>query len=337
MHVDSLHREFIPTLQAGRFMSRFLISVSIIATALFAPVIQAADEPETPVFSFSGFGTLGAVHSSEDQADFTASLSKPDGAGHTHAWSADVDSLIGAQLIVHLNPKLSTVVQVISEQDAFGSYRPHVEWANVQYQFTPDFSIRVGRTVLPAFLLTATRKVGYTFQWVRPPLEVYRILPLSSNDGADVSYRISTGGLISTFRATVGKANAKAPAGEVKARKGWGASYTAEYGSLTARATWQNAHVTIGSINPLFEAFRQFGPQGMEIADRNDVDDKHFSTVAIGVSYDPGQWFATSEWGSSHSRTALGKAKAWYVSGGYRFGEFTALRHVRREQTRQPF
>jgi hypothetical protein len=304
-------------------MSRFLISVSIIATALFAPVIHAADEPDAPVFSFSGFGTLGVVHSSEDQADFTASVLKPDGAGYTHAWSADVDSLIGAQLIVNLNSKLSAVVQVISEQDPFGTYDPHVEWANVQYQFTPDFSIRVGRTVLPVFFLTATRKVGYTFPWVRPPLEVYRILPVSSNDGADISYRLSTGGLISTFQANAGGVDSKSPTGDFKARRGWGFSYTAEYGSMTARATWQNANVTVASINSLFEAFRQFGPQGIAIADSNDVDDKRFSTVAVGASYDPGQWFVTSEWGSSHSHTVLGKIDAWYVSGGYRFGEFT--------------
>src|SRR5207248_3009841 len=31
-----------------------------------------------PVLSFSGFGTLGVVHSSEDQADFTSTLFKPD-------------------------------------------------------------------------------------------------------------------------------------------------------------------------------------------------------------------------------------------------------------------
>ena len=94
------------------------------------------------MFSFSGFGTLGLVHSSEKHADFTSSQLKPDGAGYSHNWSADVDSLIGGQVTARFTPKLSAVVQVIAEQNYDNSYRPHVEWANLQYQFTPEFSVR---------------------------------------------------------------------------------------------------------------------------------------------------------------------------------------------------
>ena len=94
-------------------------------------------------------------------------LLEPNDAGFTRARGAAVDSLIGAQLVVQLNPMFPEVAQLQSEQEADGTYLPHVEWANLQYQFTPDFSIRVGRAVLPVFLLTATRKVGYTYPWRR--------------------------------------------------------------------------------------------------------------------------------------------------------------------------
>ena len=304
-------------------MFRLLVSISSVAIALLAPVARASDEPDAPLFAFSGFGTLGVLHSSEDQADFTAGALKPKGAGFTRAWSAEVDSLIGAQLIFQPSPRFSAVVQVISEQDAFGTYEPHLEWANVQYQFTPDFSIRVGRTVLPPFLLTAARKVGYAYPWIRTPPEVYRLLPISISDGADISYRLHAGGIISTFQANVGSVDTKDPRGDSKVQNGRGVSYTAERGSLTARVSWQIADITIPSINSLFDAFRQFGPQGIAIADSNDVDKKRFSTVAIGFSYDPGQWFAMSEWGANDTHSVLGKSTAWYVSGGYRFGKVT--------------
>jgi len=51
-----------------------------------------ADDAGTSMFSFSGFGTVGVVHSSEDKADFTSSFFRPNGAGYSRSWSADVDS-----------------------------------------------------------------------------------------------------------------------------------------------------------------------------------------------------------------------------------------------------
>ena len=112
-------------------MSHRLIHVALLTIALHAAGARA-QEAETPLFSFNGFGTLGVAHSSEDKADFTSSIFKPNGAGYSHAWSADVDSLIGRQVTANFTPKLSAVLQVISEQNYDNSYRPHVEWANYQ-------------------------------------------------------------------------------------------------------------------------------------------------------------------------------------------------------------
>ena len=57
-------------------MSHRLIHVALLAIALHA-VGARAQEAETPLFSFNGFGTLGVVHSSEDKADFTSPYSSP--------------------------------------------------------------------------------------------------------------------------------------------------------------------------------------------------------------------------------------------------------------------
>jgi hypothetical protein len=113
-----------------------------------------------PMFLFSGFGTLGIVHSSENQADFVSSNLKPNGAGYTRSWSATVDSLLAAQVTANFTPQLSAVLQVIAEQNYDGSWGPHVEWANIKYEFTPDLSLRAGRIVQPAFLVSDYRKVA---------------------------------------------------------------------------------------------------------------------------------------------------------------------------------
>ena len=284
-----------------------------------------ADDAGTSMFSFSGFGTVGAVHSSEDKADFTASFFKPKGAGYSRSWSADVDSLIGGQITANFTPQLSAILQVIAEQNYDDTYRPHVEWANVRYQRTPDFSVRAGRTVLPTFLLSDTRKVAYTYPWVRPPLEVYGLMPITSSDGVDVSYRLHIGNWANTVQANLGKGKAKLVrnGGIAKFSSGWGISSTAESGPLTARIAYHQFDATMPSVNSFFDSFRQFGPQGDAIAERYDVNGKAFSVVAVGASYDPGAWFVMGEGGRVDSRTTLGKRTAWYASGGYRLGKFT--------------
>jgi opacity protein-like surface antigen len=305
-------------------MPHRLTPVALVAMVLYAAGARAAD-PKTPMFSFSGFGTLGMVHSSEDKADFRSSIYKPNGAGHTRAWSADVDSLIGGQVTANFTPQLSTVLQVIAEQNYDNTYRPHVEWANVKYQITPDFSVRAGRIILPSFLSSETRKVSYTYPWVRPPLEVYGLVPSTNSDGLDVSYRLHFGDWANTVQINLGRTAVRIPdnAGTVTAKRFWGITNTGEHGPLTVRITFQKADVTVPAVNSLFDAFRQFGPQGVAIADKYDSNDEPFSFLGIGASYDPGKWFVTTEWGQSESDSALGKRSAWYASGGYRFGKFT--------------
>ncbi len=277
------------------------------------------------IFSFSGFGTLGATHSSEDNADFPAGIFHPNGAGHTRSWSPEVDSLIGGQVSARMTPELSAVVQVIAEQNYDGTYTPHVEWVNIKYQFTPDLSVRIGRVELPTFLFSDTRKVGYTLPWVRPPVEVYGLIPITASDGGGFSYRLNGADLTNTTQGSYVQSNTPQPdnRGPAIARDSINFSNTTEYKSLTFRVSYQHALLTITSLDGFLNTFRMFGPQGVAIADRYDSDGKPVVTEVVGASYDPGRWFVISEWAHTRLNSFLGEDTAWYVSGGYRLGQFT--------------
>jgi hypothetical protein len=305
-------------------ITRQLTHITLLAAVLYASGANA-DDFAAPQLSFSGFGTLGVVHSSEDQADFTSSILKPDGAGYSHAWSKDVDSLIGGQVTATITPKLSAVLQVIAEQNYDNTYQPHVEWANIKYQFTPDFSLRVGRTVLPTFLFSGTRKVAYTYPWVRPPLEVYIRVPVTASDGVDASYRAHVGDFTHTVQANYGSSRNTLPdgGGTVEADHAWGITYSVEHQATTLHLAYQRTMLTLDSVKPLFDAFRQFGPQGIAIADKYDADNKPLSIIAVGATYDPGKWFATAEWAHTENHSFLGNGTGWYASSGYRLGKFT--------------
>jgi hypothetical protein len=308
-------------------MLKTLVAVVILAPLwLCAEARSGAADTDFPRFQFGGFGTLGLVHSSEDKADFTSNQSKPNGAGYSREWSEDVDSLIAAQVTAQLTPQLSAVLQVISEQNYDNTYRPHVEWANLKYQATPDFSVRAGRTALPVFLISDTRKIGYANPSVRPPLEVYDLLPISSNDGIDASYRLRFGAAENTVQIIAGRSDSRFPTtGVITARTRHVAfvADTFERGFLLVHASYGQARLTIDDFSPLFDAFRQFGAMGAAIADKYSVEDRRATFIGVGATYDPHNWFATAEWGHLNTNSVLGNKSGWYASGGFRIGRFT--------------
>jgi hypothetical protein len=69
--------------------------IAATAVTLFSvgsPARAADDHVDT--FEFDAFGTLGLVHSSEDQADFTHGILVPRGAGASESWSPKVDTVL---------------------------------------------------------------------------------------------------------------------------------------------------------------------------------------------------------------------------------------------------
>jgi hypothetical protein len=283
-------------------MQALLFRIAVVAMGLNAAGARA-DDPESRVFSFSGFGTLGAAHSGLDQADFVSNNGAlvPNGAGHSRAWSLDVDSRIAAQATANFTDRLTGVVQVISEQRFDNTYKPTFEWANVQYSLTPDLSVRVGRTVLPVFMTSDNRKVGYTNPWVRPPIELYSLVPISNNDGVDMTYHLHTGDVTNTLQGLYGgKVSRTVDGGSSKATDTFDVSDTLEYGAWTLHFTRHQVKVALTEGAPKIP----------------------IRLLTVGASYDPGDWFAIGEWAGNRS-DALGDSNAWYLTAGYRVNHFT--------------
>jgi hypothetical protein len=277
-----------------------------------------------PAWSFGGFGTVGMVHADTRQADYSSTVLKASGAGYSRPWSFDVDSRLGAQLDVKLDARWSAVLQVISEQNVDNSYAPIVEWANIKYQATPDLSVRIGRIALPLLLAADSRKASYAFPSVRTPVELYGAVPISNSDGIDVNYRWNVGPVKNMTQAMVGNTRFKVTNGPpAEGRAMVGLSNTSSYGALTLCASVLTLDLTFDAARALFDGFRQFGPQGIALAEKYDADRKRVNVVGIGASYDPGNWFATAELARVRIKSFLGDRTGLYVSTGYRFGNLT--------------
>ena len=260
-------------------------------------------EAGKPMLEFGGFGTLGVSHSSQRLGDYVLDSTLPKGPGRSRNWSATNDSRIGVQATANFTPKVSAVLQVISEYQADSAYRPAVEWANVKYAFTPDAYIRIGRIALPTFLDSDSRKVGYSYPWIHPPVELYRQLSMTNSEGMDASYRFGMGEAGNSIRIIYGSGRNERPTSTSTARNLWGIFDTFEHGPATLRVGYQERDSS--SHNNLT------GVTGAWI--RN-------SDLSVGASYDPGGWFAMSEWIQRKSTT---KIDAMYISAGYRIYKLT--------------
>lgn len=284
-------------------------------------------------FTFGGFGSVGAVHSNNRQADFTSNILKPNGAGYTHSISTDVDTRLGVQMGLALNRQWSGVLQVITEQRFDNTYTPIIEWANIKYQVTPDLALRFGRIALPIFLAADYRKVGYAYPWVRPPVELYGSVPISNSDGVDLTYRWNANAVKNVTQVFYGGTDVKVTNDvRARARKLAGISNTMEYGATSARVSVLTTDLTVNAARPLFDAFRQFGASGAGIAERYDLEHKRTTAISLGLNYDPGNWFIMGEIGRFNTHSFLGDKLSLYSSAGYRHGAFTpylAYSHVK--------
>jgi hypothetical protein len=317
-----------PTAAAGRELPpRSLLTLAFLTSLTLFPPVASAQENGTPRLSFGAFGTLGLVYSTEHDADFVWNPTRPEGPGHSARVSPDSDSLLAGQATLRVTSKLTAVVQVVAEQTSEDDYTPEVEWANLRFDLTPELSVRAGRIALPAFRASEYRKVSYANPWVRPPVELYSLVPVSRLDGVETTYRLHVGDWTHTFDVSFGGSEADLPgdAGSVEGSDALTVSAAFQRGDLAGRAAAARGKLDIGAFDPLFDGFRAFGPEGRAIAERFEVDDTPFHFAAVGAEYDPGEWFALAEVSWFDSNSALGEKLAGYITGGYRRGAITSF------------
>jgi hypothetical protein len=295
---ESAYCQASQTLITQRVPMKFKLMPIGAAMLLLANVGHAGPTIDQYV-TFSGFGTLGLVHSDYSQADFIGDVSQPRGAGFSSSWSPTPDSDLGGQANITLTDALSGVVQVLSRDDPNGNFKPDVEWANLKYDFTSDFALRVGRILLPTFQRSEVQNVGYALPWVRIPIEINYTDTATHSDGIDALYRVKTGPVTQNLQVQFGSTRENLPG--------------VEFTSIRANAVVISDTLQFGnsSVQLVYQTYEHTGLPSVRIR-----------LVGAGFTYDPGAWFLTAD--SNYTQdTYFGDFFAWYVSGGVRLGSFT--------------
>lgn len=291
----------------------------LIAAAL-AGGAQAADEPN--MFSLSGFGTLGAVKISTDDAVFKLPYQT---RGARTDWSAEVDTRLGAQVNAKFNPMFSATAQVLVGQNGEGNYTPKLEWGFAKAQVTPALSLRVGRMGAPFFAVSDFRHVGYANLWVRPPSDVYnQVASFSYFDGADATYQANVGSATLTGTVLAGTSSAKVTRTPVKLKNIVGLNLTAELDNgISLRFGHVNTRITVDSADLIGLVAALKTTPWASVGQQLSGDNKKASFTGVGASYDSGTLVLAAEITKRKTETYVPDTTGWFVSAGYRVGKFT--------------
>lgn len=298
---EKLKTHFAPSLR------RYISTLLLVAGMVFNNADAAADtdtdtDAGARMFEISGFATLGATHSSNDNADYTVTYYQPNGAGHSRRYDFVDETRIGVQLSTQFTKQLSAVVQIVAEQRYDNRFTPAVEWANVRYAFTPDISMRIGRIELPTYFNSDVRNVGLANPWLHPPAEVYSINPVTSSDGVDISYRLHANDVSNTLRLLYGNTAFHLEPGAIRMRAAdiLGLFDTIDYYDVTARIGIERTRVSLSFLPSL-----------------------PVTLYTVGVLYDPGSAFVQAELVRLRADTLAPGYISAYVTLGYRIRKFT--------------
>jgi hypothetical protein len=285
-----------------------------LATAMLAGTYcQVANA--APEVQFSGFGTVGYVTTNSDNAVFRNGFTQDKGATNSDT-DFGVDSRLGLQVNVKFDETFSAVGQILARETE-GDFGANLEWFYGQAKLADWVDLRVGRMVLPVFMVSDSRYVGYAGHWLRSPQEVYGFYPPTSFDGAQAVLRQNLADTQFTLRLSAGKSKADV-----------------YFGSLTPTPVAAKLDYSrLYSASMTAENGNWLGSFGYTVGDKTKLQGPGVSTegkdkfTGLGVQYDNGTLLVMSEYVMRRytSNDAYDKAfdsDGYYVSAGYRFGSF---------------
>ncbi|MDN4060584.1 hypothetical protein QPK31_20440 [Massilia sp. YIM B02769] len=302
----------------------------LIAAVLALPLALSsafAQEAEGPTVKIRGFGTGALTWTDTNDAEFA----RPNqAAGAKKSPRTGVDSNLGLQADIGINSWLSFTGQGLVRHDADDNYGAELAWAFAKAKINDQFSVRVGRIGLPAFMISDYRNVGYANTFLRPPVEMYSQVPFNSVDGIDATYQHSFGDTTVTGQLAYGRTSADVAVGlRAKGKDITALNLVAEHGPFTARIGRVDAKITItgsSSLNALIGGLRMAGagynlPQLTTMGNELDATDKKASFTSVGLGMDWNNIVAQSEFAKRKTDSYVNDTTSWYLMGGYRIGK----------------
>lgn len=277
-------------------------------------------------FDLHGFGTLGVLHNTDTdmgfQRDFGQSISD-------RQTSFTTDSVFGLQANYYATPKLTLMLQLLSKYNYESNYSPRASLALAKYITDTGLEFRAGRLGVDMFFRADSRDIGYSYLWVRPPVDFYGLLNFYSYEGVDAAQWFYLDGATLHLKGFAGVVDEDAyflDGGSEDFNNSPLFGLIAEYetGDWVFRvdmATLKNRS-RVGETQPLLQLLSSNG--ATDLADELDSYDKYFRYYSLAAAWEPGNWRIQGAVSQVDSDTlAFPSYNAAYLSLGYRLDGWT--------------
>ncbi len=300
---------------------------TLLAAALFAAMQAQAGVLDDGNLSLSGFGTLGVAKSNTDKAQFTR-YNQAEGVADQA--KIGLDSNLGLQATYKINDWLSGTAQVLTRKNTSPTFTTDLTWAFLKARINDETNVRVGRVVLPAFLISDYQNVGYANTMMRPPVEMYAQAPIEAVDGVDVNYQHAFGDLNFTTQAYVGVSRGKLfiPAtGSVATYRApsAGVSVGGEYGPFTVRLAHARVKIASNDLAPVNTLTSTLAKVGFAQLgnDMSLIPGKKIAFTSLGGTMDWNNIVAQAEVAMRVAKEPVyvPDTTSWYLMAGYRIGK----------------
>jgi hypothetical protein len=303
---------------------QLLVAAVFAATAAMQAQAGTMDDGN---LSISGFGTLGVAKSDTDQAQF-ARYNQAEGVKDKA--KIGLDSNLGLQATYKINDWLSGTAQVLTRKNTSPTFTTDLTWAFLKAKINDEVNVRVGRVVLPTFLISDYQNVGYANTMMRPPIEMYGQAPIENVDGADVNYQHAFGDFNFTTQAFVGVSRGKlfipTAGGAVATYRApaYGISFTGEYGPFLVRVGHAQADLKSNDIGPINGLTATLGAVGFkQLGADIAVSGKKIGFTSLGATMDWNNIVVQTEYAQRRAKDPvyIPDTNAWYAMAGYRIGK----------------
>ncbi|HJU98929.1 MAG TPA: porin [Burkholderiaceae bacterium] len=300
----------------------------VLASALIAAFGGAqAGAMDDGNLSIGGFGTLGVARADTDKAQFTR-YNQAEGVGDKARIGLDTN--LGLQASYKVNDQLSGTVQVLTRKNTSPTFTTDLTWAFLKYKINDELNVRVGRVVIPTFLISDYQNVGYANTMMRPPIEMYAQDPIESADGADFNYQHAFGDTNFTAQGVAGVSRGKlvlAGASAVATYRApvLGLSLSVEHGPVTLRASHLQAKLSSNDVAPLNQLQGTLTKVGFPTLayDLGVNNTKKVAFTAVGALLDWNNIVGQAEYGMRRAKDPIyiPDNNCWYAMVGYRVGK----------------
>lgn len=308
------------------------LGLLLLALPLFTttPARAAAD------ILWSGFGTVGAVASDDDEVYFTR-------VGVDRPGAADIDlgpdSVLGVQGNARLGEQTGAVFQLVSRENAYGDVAPRVTLAFVSHAITPTLTARIGRMRVPFFMLSDSLDINYANPWVRPPVEVYGLNPFTDLDGIDLLLRTRVGSVDVEIHPYAGTSYIPIYRdGRARLDRLAGINLALSHDALSLHVGHAEARIALHWGDPDFDrldgALRASGLG--HVADALSGDDGYAAFSSVGFQWDDSRWLVIGEYARRENRRYASSAHGWHFTAGRRFGNLLPYVGIARQTQDRP-